>query len=253
MLESNELDQVQRIFGSSELQVRRDHAISHVLAAIQHARAEFVFFGGTALSRTYLTSGRLSEDIDLFSSDSNREFLSRELDHLPEMIEQEFPGANWEALPSRVSDPRSALLNCDPSIKIKVQVLDAVSRGWQKIPVKISQIHQRYSDVPQTKMHTPTFDGFVAMKALAWFDRRAARDLFDLGALSRVGAVTDVARDLIVDLLGYQLSTSMMDRGVSGDWQVELAHQTRLERTEEQCLAQVLDWWSAPSGSPNLP
>jgi predicted nucleotidyltransferase component of viral defense system len=241
MLESNELDQVQRLFGSSELQVRRDHAINHVLAAIQDIRAEFVFFGGTALSRTYLTNGRLSEDIDLYSN--NRDFLSHELDHLPDMIEQEFPGANWEALPSQVSDPRSALLNCDSSIKIKVQVLDALSRGWQKIPIEITDIHQRYSDVPRTKMHTPTFDGFVAMKASAWIDRRTARDLFDLDGLSRIAQVTDEARELVADLHGYQLSKGMMVGRAIGDWQIELAHQTRLDRTEEQCMARVLDWW----------
>ena len=242
MLDLNELDQVQRLFDSSELQVRRDHAISHVLAAIQDIRAEFVFFGGTALSRTYLTNGRLSEDIDLYSN--SREVLSRELDHLPEMIEQEFPGANWESLPSQISDPRSALLNCDSSIKIKVQVLDALSRGWQRIPVGIAPIHQRYSDVPVTKLFTPTFDGFVAMKALAWFDRRAARDLFDLEALSRIGEVTKEARELVGVLRGFQLSKEMMLGRVLGDWQVELAHQTRLDRTEEHCMARVLDWWS---------
>jgi len=241
MLESNELDQVQRLFSSSELQVRRDHAISHVLAAIQNIRAEFVFFGGTALSRTYLTNGRLSEDIDLYSN--SREVLSRELDHLPEMIEQEFSGANWESLPSQVSDPRSALLNCDSSIKIKVQVLDAPSRGWQRIPTGITPIHQRYSDVPATKLFTPTFDGFVAMKALVWFDRRAARDLFDLEGLSHRGEVTESARELIDQLRGFGLTRAMMNGKVSGLWHEELAHQTRLTVSEEECLSRVLEWW----------
>jgi predicted nucleotidyltransferase component of viral defense system len=242
MLESNELDQVQRLFDSSELQVRRDHAISHVLAAIQHIKAEFVFFGGTALSRTYVANGRLSEDIDLYSN--NREFLSRELDHLPEMIEQEFPGANWEALPSQVSDPRSVLLNCDSSIKIKFQVLDALSRGRQRIPIKITDIHQRYSDVPRTKMYVPTFDGFVAMKALAWFDRRTARDLYDLDGLSHRGEVTESARKLINQLRGYRLTQAMMNGRVSGLWHEELAHQTRLVISQQECLQRVLDWWT---------
>ncbi len=249
MLESNGLHQIQRLFDSSELQVRRDHAISHVLAAIQHAEADFVFFGGTALSRTFLTNGRLSEDIDLFSN--NREFLSHELDQLPAMIEKEFPGANWEFLPSQVSDPRSALLNCDSSIKIKVQVVDSRSRQWQRIPIQLTDIHQRYSDVQPTKLFVPNLDGFVAMKASAWIDRRAARDLFDLHALSRLGAVSDNARELLSALYGFPISREMMDRKVSGNWQLELAHQTRLDRSEEECRAQVLDWWSGVSNSPS--
>lgn len=44
-------------FGVDLEQVRRDHLISHVFAAIAEGVAtdDLVFFGGTALSRTYLT------------------------------------------------------------------------------------------------------------------------------------------------------------------------------------------------------
>src|ERR1035437_6902676 len=57
-------------FGVAEVQVRRDHAISHILAALsRHRRQELIFFGGTALSRTYLLDERLSEDIDLIAVD----------------------------------------------------------------------------------------------------------------------------------------------------------------------------------------
>jgi len=56
-------------FGVDMEQVRRDHLISHVLAAISVGvpSADVVFFGGTALSRTYLTAARLSEDLDLIA------------------------------------------------------------------------------------------------------------------------------------------------------------------------------------------
>ena len=67
MLDLIEAEHVQQIFGATAAQVRRDHAISHVLEALASIRAELIFFGGTALSRTYLTRGRLSEDIDLYS------------------------------------------------------------------------------------------------------------------------------------------------------------------------------------------
>src|SRR5690606_29971391 len=51
----------------AEAQVRRDHAISHTLAAIATIGDSIVFFGGTALSRTHLRELRLSEDIDLIA------------------------------------------------------------------------------------------------------------------------------------------------------------------------------------------
>ena len=85
MLDFNEAAEVQKLFSSTQVQVRRDHAISHILTALQDIHSEMIFFGGTALARTYLTQGRLSEDIDVYSS--NRQSLCREIDELPEMIE----------------------------------------------------------------------------------------------------------------------------------------------------------------------
>ena len=67
MLDFREAEGVQSLFGATAAQVRRDHAISHVLAALADMRADLVFFGRTALSRTFLCQGRLSEDIDLYT------------------------------------------------------------------------------------------------------------------------------------------------------------------------------------------
>lgn len=241
MLDNIEAAKVREEFSSTEAQVLRDHAISHVLASLQNIKTEMVFFGGTALSRTFLPEGRLSEDIDLYSAD--RKKLCQELDEIPDSIEQEFPQAYWDVLPSQTTDPRSSLLVCDGSIQIKVQVVDSLSRGWPLIPTKSVSIYQRYSDVLSTHLVVPTFDGFVAMKASAWLDRHAARDLFDLEGLSRRGKVTDGARDLVHELRGFRLSSAMMKGRVAGLWREELAHQTRLLVTEEECLAHVLEWW----------
>ena len=151
-------------------------------------------------------------------------------------------------MPSQTVDPRSSLLICEASIQIKVQVVDSRSRGWQSIPTKLTPIHQRYSDVPETQLVVPTFEGFVAMKVLAWLDRGAPRDLFDLEGLSRLGIGSDVARDLVEILRGFRLTKQMLNRKVSGLWQEELAHQTLLTISEEECLARVLEWWGS-SGS----
>ncbi len=101
----------------------------------------------------------------------------------------------------------------------------------------------RYSDVPSTKLFVPTFDGFVAMKALAWFDRHSARDLFDLEGLSHKGEVTEAARELIDQIRGFRLSRAMMVGPVVGLWHEELAHQTKLDKTEAECLDRILAWW----------
>jgi predicted nucleotidyltransferase component of viral defense system len=55
-------------FGVATEQVRRDHLITYLLAALAADAAEsIVFFGGTARARTHLPEGRLSEDIDLLA------------------------------------------------------------------------------------------------------------------------------------------------------------------------------------------
>ncbi|MGI8878923.1 MAG: nucleotidyl transferase AbiEii/AbiGii toxin family protein [Jatrophihabitans sp.] len=59
-------------FGVALEQVHRDHLISSILAALQAHADELIFFGGTALARTCLPSGRLSEDIDLIAVTDRR-------------------------------------------------------------------------------------------------------------------------------------------------------------------------------------
>jgi hypothetical protein len=82
-LQPDDLQRVMDQFGVSEEQVRRDHAISHILAALSRShREQLIFFGGTALSRTFLLDGRLSEDIDLIAlinCDELAEILVRDI------------------------------------------------------------------------------------------------------------------------------------------------------------------------------
>lgn len=241
MINARESQNIQDLFGVTEAQVNRDHAISHALAALQEIKTKFVFFGGTALSRTFLNEGRLSEDIDLYTAD--RKTLCLEIDELSNLLEQEFPQATWNVAPSQTNDPQSSLLVCDSSIQIKVQIVDSGTREWWRVPTELTEIQQRYSDAPATRLFIPTFDGFVAMKALAWVDRSSPRDLFDLDGLSRQGRITENARELIERLRGFRISAQMMDLRVKGLWQEELAHQTKLQTTAEECLQRVLEWW----------
>ena len=76
-----DMERVAARFGVGMEQVRRDHLISHVLAAIAAdiSTDDVVFFGGTALSRTHLADARLSEDIDLVAR-TPRADLARQLE-----------------------------------------------------------------------------------------------------------------------------------------------------------------------------
>lgn len=72
-----DLARVMNQFGVAEEQVRRDHAISHILAVLSRLhRGCLIFFGGTALSRVHLDAERLSEDIDLIVTSGNRNDLA---------------------------------------------------------------------------------------------------------------------------------------------------------------------------------
>jgi predicted nucleotidyltransferase component of viral defense system len=55
MLHLDDEEAVAREFGVSTAQVRRDHLISHLLAALSnHLQDKILFIGGTALSRSHI-------------------------------------------------------------------------------------------------------------------------------------------------------------------------------------------------------
>lgn len=241
MLDPHEAQDIQDLFGTSLSQVQKDHAISHVLSALSNFTTDLVFYGGTGLARTFLEHGRLSEDIDLFTS--NRIELIRELDSLPGLLIQEFPEAYWRVEPSQISEHGKALLFCQPGVQIEVQAISIQTRGWKKIPVAPRKIHQRYSDVPKVVLKTPTLEGFSAMKLAAWLDRGTSRDLYDLEGLVHLGPATANIQNLVEEHLGFTLTGTILNRRVVGNWRDDLAHQTRLEITEGQALSRVLEWW----------
>jgi predicted nucleotidyltransferase component of viral defense system len=74
MLSAEEEQAVAEQFGVARAQVRRDHLISHLLATLSmHLADRVVFFGGTALSRSLIPNGRLSEDLGLIAIGRRRE------------------------------------------------------------------------------------------------------------------------------------------------------------------------------------
>ncbi|WP_328322283.1 nucleotidyl transferase AbiEii/AbiGii toxin family protein [Kribbella sp. NBC_00382] len=163
-------------FGASDNQIRRDHLISHLLAALsEHVADRVIFFGGTALSRTLLPDGRLSEDIDLIAVGSRSELAELLTVVLPRALRREYPRLIWDPSLTDVRDVESALLRSPDGLTVRLQLLDSV--GYPKWPVTAVDLVQRYGDAPPARLTTPTPPAFAAWKTAAWFDRAAARDL----------------------------------------------------------------------------
>jgi len=164
-------------FGAPDTQIVRDHLISHVLATIGDWPDvnEVTFFGGTALCRTWLPDLRLSEDIDLLpTAPSVGEALRQ---HASRRLRSEFANLEWTKLGAQHQVETWTLSTGD--IEVKVQ-LAQWRDGWDAIPITTEPVDLRYSDLESsTLIRVPTPSGFAAMKLMAWFDRRAPRDLHD--------------------------------------------------------------------------
>lgn len=246
MLHPDDRSDVAMRFGADDSQVARDHLVSHLLAGLEAiAGDEVVFSGGTALARTHLSCGRLSEDIDLYTVGNRRALADRLTAGWPRSVRREFPRLTWNPELGAVRDVEAALLVTDDAISIRIQLLDADAtyRGW---PIERRRVEVRYRDVAPVSLIVPTLPAFVAMKASAWRDRQAARDLFDLASLARLGAIDSRAVALLrevtsVPLVGMDLAA--LPRGL--DWHGQLAHQCRLDMDAETALADVRRTWSA--------
>ena len=115
MLDPAELQNVAAAFDVDESQVVRDHLISHLLAAISAEVGDSVeFFGGTALARTVLSDGRLSEDIDLLAIRNRSEIAARLTARLPQTLRREFPGLAWHPALTAVRHSAPAVLRDPP-------------------------------------------------------------------------------------------------------------------------------------------
>jgi len=237
-------------FGVPDRQVERDHLISHLLAALSAQLADrLVVFGGTALSRTHLPDGRLSEDVDLLAVPSRAAVVVDLERVLVSRLRREFGLLTWDPAPSTVRGATPAVLRSADGLTVRVQVLDPA--GYPAWPTERQDLVQRYSDAPAASLEVLTRPAFVASKTAAWHDRRAARDLYDLWGLARLGAVDAEAAALFARLgpTGRPPVRWMFVRCPSEeDWRVQLAGQTRLAVTPAQALASVRDAWAAAAG-----
>jgi len=182
-------------FGVAEDQIRHDFVISHLLAAIARHADRVVFFGGTALSRTFLPDLRLSEDIDLLSVGARMPVAPLLDEAIRASLE---PGFGPVTADPWLADARHDTDGCVfhvGGIDVKLQLIDGTD--YTPWPTQTSTVMLRYAGLPDVAMTTLTPASFVCAKTLAWSEptRNAPRDLYDLWALAQRGYVdADAAR-----------------------------------------------------------
>lgn len=238
-------------FGVDMEQVRRDHLISHLLGAIAAGvpSDDVVFFGGTALSRTYLTDARLSEDIDLIALAPRTDVAAQIEVAVRRGLARSHGRPTWRPPLSATSGSQPATVGVEGTASVQVQLLSGKGYLW---PTEVRDIDQRYSDAPPARLRTLTAAGFAAAKLSAWMDRHAPRDLYDLWALAERGLIDADALDVFTRC-GPQgrppaswVFTSLPDET---SWRRALGHQTRLRVTATGALDAVREAWRAAASA----
>lgn len=240
MIGPAEIEAAAATFGTPRSQVLRDHLISHAIAALTEWPEQdgLTFFGGTALCRTWLPDLRLSEDIDLLLITPSQSPAIRR--HLERRLRREFPNVEWTDLGTKHEVETWTLSSGELDIKVQFA---AWRFGWeQTIPTVRTPVDLRYSDLPETgELSVPTPSGFAAMKLLAWFDRFAPRDLFDLAALADANYIDCEATLMVKTIAGYtptvHTAGTSVRSSVVNAWEDELGHQLANVRSPQDCLS----------------
>ncbi len=238
-------------FGVAREQVQHDFVISHLLAALAPHAEHFVFFGGTALSRTHLDGLRLSEDIDLLSV-GPRAPVARLLDAaIRDDLERGFGRVEADR------DLTGVRRDSDPSIyrvggvPVRVQLLTGAHYpAW---PTAVTRVRQRYRGLPDRMLTTYTPDAFACAKTAAWCDasRQAPRDLYDLWALASRGLITPATAALYRRLgpTGRPPAPGAFpDPPPEREWQDSLGHQCIPAVGPGDAHALVVAAWAVAGG-----
>jgi predicted nucleotidyltransferase component of viral defense system len=249
MLDPDEEFTTAERFGVAPAQIRRDHLISHLLAGLSADAADKVlFFGGTALSRSFAPNGRLSEDLDLIAVDRRRDVVETVERCLVRGVRREYPGIRWQPALSAVRDVEPAVLITPDGLTVRVQLLDPA--GYPAWPTTVQSLEQRYSDAPPAELTIPTRTSFAAWKTVAWFNRAASRDLFDLWSLAQSCAIDSSAAKLFARYGPTNRPPQVAMFAHAPDeaaWRRDLGAQTRLRISAAEALATVRDAWSNAS------
>ncbi|MCL2464354.1 MAG: nucleotidyl transferase AbiEii/AbiGii toxin family protein [Micrococcales bacterium] len=234
-------------FGVAEDQVRHDFLLSHVLTAIAASRANVVFYGGTALSRTFLPHLRLSEDIDLLSVGPRGDAAAALDESIRTHLTIAFGGVTADRWLSQARVDTDASVLFVAGTGVNVQLIDG--RAYPPWPTALSTVTMRYAGMPDVRLTTLTGDGFVGAKTVAWCDRtrHAPRDLYDLWALGQAGRIDATAARTYrrVGPTGAYPHRWTLPSGPpsEGQWQDALAHQCLLRVTAAEAFDSVTSAW----------
>lgn len=239
---------MQEHFGVARDQVEHDFVISHLLLALSGLRESFVFFGGTALSRTFLNGLRLSEDIDLLSIGARRS-AANSIDAVTRRrlgrAFGEVGALPWLADTKRDTEP--ARFTIRGGKQVQVQLLDG--RNLAPWPTQQTRVSLRYNGMDDVLFTTLSPTGFVCAKTDAWSDstRNAPRDLYDLWALWQAGHFSAEAAETYRRLGPhgrYPSAATLASRPPDQDaWQLALGHQCVPIVTAEEAFQAVHGAW----------
>lgn len=247
MLHSAEAAAVAEKFGVPDEQVHRDHLLSHLLAVLGRDLPDaVVFFGGTALARTHLPFGRLSEDLDLLAVPRRADVVADVERVLATGVRREYGRLTWDPPLSTVRDVDPAVLRTRDGLTVRIQLLDPANRpAW---PTERRALIQRYTDASQATLTVPTLSAFAASKTAAWHDRHAPRDLYDLWGLTGLGALDAAAASVFTQHgpTGYPPRRWMFTNPpAAADWTAQLGGQTRIAIGPLDALTLVREAWES--------
>lgn len=238
MIDADEVREAVAHWGTTSDQIHKDHLISHLLNALRDVGG-FVFYGGTALNRTFL-SDRLSEDIDLYLNPREPAVPDDVIPLLIARTNREFPDLRVDTA-TREGDVRTYSVTTE-SHRVQIQFVGPRPEHGT-IEVYRNHVELTYSDLPESvPLVTPTLVAFYALKAAAFEDRHLERDLFDLAGLARIGAIDSDALDALRTFRGTGPTPWMYQDDRAPDpraWEVALAHQTRAPGDPRQAIASV--------------
>ncbi len=250
MIDQHEITSWAERFGVAHEQVVRDHLVSHLIAVIGASDDPPRFFGGTALCRTHLDGSRLSEDIDLLARDPGERFADLRV-HVQAALRREFPRSSWSPDEPEGDGWRAYFQAADvPPVKVYVGRDGVDTRAWEFVETGVAL---RYTDLPgSARFQCPTLSTFAAMKLVAWYDRHAPRDLYDLAGLAAIGAldIANVER-LVRAKVGHGLIRSeltRLPRTVEDSWRTELGAQVGDLPDAQVCLERAARAFSGGSG-----
>lgn len=188
---------------------------------------EIYFFGGTAINRTHISSGRLSEDIGLIAIDSLKDVLRQITPVVEDDLRRSHGRVSWSP-DFAVADVIPAAAVTPDGVAVKIQVLSR--SGYPNWPNEFREISQHFPSVKAARLRVSTLPAAIAWKTVAWPDRRTSRDLYDLYSLAAQNVYPQQAANLFSKLgpTGKPPARWMFETKPRDDWRTSLASQTVL-------------------------